>query len=99
MKKIKLLKVYVSKPFVLPFVIVLLLLASIFGMDLYNTLSSGYYHSRFGDSIPRYEDPWGYWIGVFYESSLVFAFIYFALNVRSKNIYEKDEKEEEIRKL
>lgn len=78
-------RLYVSTAMVFPLIIVFLMVAVYFGLEVLEILTSEVYRGRYDSISYLHDDPWGYWAGVFKHSSFTVAFIYLALIVRRKN--------------
>lgn len=77
-------RIYVSKVLFAPIIVVLLVIATSFGLELLEIISTEVYEGRYGSVSLLNEDPWGYWGGVFKYSSLTVAPIYLSIIVRIK---------------
>jgi hypothetical protein len=71
-----------------PLIIVFLMAAVYFGLEVLEIISAEVYEGRYGSISFLNEDPWGYWGGVFKYSSFSVVFIYLSLIIRRKKLEE-----------
>jgi hypothetical protein len=81
-------RLFVSKTMFFPLIIVFLMAAVYFGLEVLEIISAEVYEGRYGSISFLHEDPWGYWGGVFKYSSFSVAFIYLSLIIRRKKLEE-----------
>lgn len=82
-------RLYVSTVMFVPLIIVFVMVAVYFGLEVLEIISTEEYEGRYGSVSFLNEDPWGYWGGVFKHSSFTVAFIYLSLIIRRKKLKKK----------
>ena len=77
-------RLYVSTVMFVPLIIVFIMVAVYFGLEVLEIISTEVYEGRHGNISFLHEDPWGYWGGVFKYSSFSVASVCLLLTIRRK---------------